>query len=173
MPFSRINCSAIAVDDIARPMPPTTAACQENAVSINNPASTTALSITCAAPTPKIERRSCHSLAGLSSNPMMNIRKTTPSSEKCRISSTSLMNPNPHGPMAIPASKYPNTGPIPNRDANGTAATAAKRNNTPAVNKSEPSISGLPQGSDSPASHHTLSHGCPAPASFAFWPSKR
>ena len=65
------------------------------------------------------------------------------------------------------------TGPIPNLDANGTAATAAKRNNTPAVNKSEPSISGLPQGSDSPASHHTLSHGCPAPASFAFWPSKQ
>ncbi|MNY70378.1 hypothetical protein D3C86_2085010 [compost metagenome] len=28
MPFSRISCSAIAVDDIASPMPPITAACQ-------------------------------------------------------------------------------------------------------------------------------------------------
>ena len=105
IPFSRISCNAIAVDDIARPMPPTTAACQEKSVSINNPARTSALSNTCAAPTPKIERRNCHSLAGLSSSPMMNIRKTTPSSEKCRISSTSLMNPSPHGPIAIPASK--------------------------------------------------------------------
>ena len=57
-----------------------------------NDARMAALSNTCAAPTPKIDCRSCHSLEGFSSRPMMNIRKTTPSSEKWRISSTSLIN---------------------------------------------------------------------------------
>ncbi len=105
MPFSRISCSAIAVEDIARPTPPITAACQAKCVRYSNAPSTAAVINTCAAPTPKIERRSSHSLLGFSSRPMMNIRNTTPSSEKCRISSTSLMKPSPQGPMAIPASR--------------------------------------------------------------------
>ncbi len=153
-------------------MPPTTAACHEKWVSINNPASNAALNSTCAAPTPKIERRSCQSLEGFNSRPMINIRNTTPSSEKWRISSTSLINPSPHGPIAIPASKYPNTAPIPSRDASGTAATAAKRNNTPASKKSEPSISSLLETADLPASHRRLWRDSPAPVRFAVSPSK-
>ena len=70
------------------------------------------------------------------------------------------------------ASKYPNTAPIPSRDASGTAATAAKRNSTPASKKSEPSISGLLETADLPASHRRLWRGSPAPVRFAVSPSK-
>lgn len=43
MPFSRISCSAMAVEDIARPTPPITAACQAKCVRYSNAPSTAAV----------------------------------------------------------------------------------------------------------------------------------
>lgn len=68
MPFSRISCSAMAVEDIARPTPPITAACQAKCVRYSNAPSTAAVINTWPAPAPKIERRSSHSLLGFSSD---------------------------------------------------------------------------------------------------------
>ena len=135
MPFSSISCNAIAVEDIASPSPPTTAACQEKSVSQSSIPRISAENTTWAVPVPKIDRRSFHNSRGFSSSPIRNIRNTTPSSEKCSNSLTFLINPSPHGPIAIPASRYPSTAPMRNRCATGTITTAAARKTIPACSR--------------------------------------
>ena len=87
-------------------------------------------------PNPKIGFRICHNFFGFSSKPIRNSNNTTPNSEKCKMASTSDISPNPHGPIPIPAIKYPSTDPNPNRCANGTAMMAAPKNTTITSKKS-------------------------------------
>ena len=102
---SCITCSAMAVDDSASPRAATTAVGQATPSATATPASAPVQASTCALPQPKIGRRRLHRRRGSSSSPTRNSISTTPNSAKCRMSSTLLTSPSPHGPMAMPAAR--------------------------------------------------------------------
>jgi len=56
----------------------------------------------------------------------MNIRKTSPSSARKRVSSPATNSPNPCGPIASPASRYPIAAGMRQNVKNPTARTEAK-----------------------------------------------
>ena len=102
---SSMTLKAIAVEDKAKPMPITRLVCH---VKPNIQAMAVMIRVvisTCAPPSPRIGARICHSFLGLSSKPIRKSSSTTPNSEKCRIASTSLIKPSPHGPIATPANR--------------------------------------------------------------------
>jgi hypothetical protein len=103
-----ISCSEarpIAVEDIAKPMPATSATAGERPSA--QPASVTAalVAATCAVPMPKMGLRSCQTRRGLSSRPTRNSSSTTPNSAKWRIASGAVTSARPQGPMAAPAAR--------------------------------------------------------------------
>ena len=95
----------MAVEDIASAMPQTSATVIGNPSATAIAATASAVATTCAAPMPKIERRSSHRRCGSSSRPIRNSSSTTPSSAKCSTVSGWVINPSPHGPIAMPAAR--------------------------------------------------------------------
>ncbi len=93
----------IAVDDIAKPSPATSASRQSAPTSTPTPVINTAEPNSCTLPQPKIGRRRDHSRRGSSSRPTRNSISTTPNSAKCRMSPGSVTSFRPHGPMRMPA----------------------------------------------------------------------
>ena len=102
-PCSSITFSAIAVDERAKPIPITKLTCMLNPNRLTMLPITAVVTITWAPPRPRMGPRICHNFLGFSSKPIKNSSNTTPSSAKCRIASTSLINPSPQGPIRTPA----------------------------------------------------------------------
>ena len=103
--FSARVCNTKAVDDMASPMPVTSAACQVQPMMSAMPPSTRLVAATCAEPSPKTCLRNTHRREGCNSKPIMNSSKMTPNSEMCNIASTLSISFKPHGPMIIPAAR--------------------------------------------------------------------
>ncbi len=104
-PSSSSNCMMTAVDESTNPMAPTAATGRATPAASAASVSSTLQVITCAAPSPKICRRSAHSLVGRISSPMMNRNSTTPNSAVCSKVSGSSINPMPKGPTASPPAR--------------------------------------------------------------------
>ena len=77
----------MAVEDRARAAPMAAAAGRGSPKAIATPAITAVHSATCSPPMPKTSRRMRRSRSQLSSSPIMNSRKTTPSSASWAMSS--------------------------------------------------------------------------------------
>ena len=104
-PRSDSSCRTIAVEDSASPPPITTAAVMLAPASSARPAITTEVTMTCAAPSPKIRPRMTLMRSSGSSNPTVNKRNTTPSSASARVVSTSVIRARPVGPITAPATR--------------------------------------------------------------------
>ena len=94
-----------AVEDSTKPIAAISAVCQGQPNSKPTIVSSPAMMATCAAPRPKMSRRSAHNFAGRISSPMTNRNITTPNSPTCKIVCASVMTPSPNGPMARPAAR--------------------------------------------------------------------
>ena len=98
--------STMAVEERERPNPVTAAAAGVNPNrTMVAAAITTAVTATCAPPSPRTDRRITQRRAGRNSSPIRNSSMMTPSSETCRIASTSVTSPSPPGPMTSPAAR--------------------------------------------------------------------
>ena len=95
----------IAVDDIARPSPATTATCQSMPRASAPSPSSRAEPNSWTLPQPKMVLRSDQRRCGSSSRPTRNSISTTPNSANCSISSGLVTNFNPHGPIRMPANR--------------------------------------------------------------------
>ncbi len=91
------------MEDIARPMPATSATFGDRPSAQPMAATTSSVTSTCAAPMPKIGLRSCQTRLGFSSRPTRNSSSTTPNSAKSRMVSGAETSFSPQGPMAMPA----------------------------------------------------------------------
>ncbi len=130
VPSSRFSCSvasAMAVEDMAKPMPATSATISGTPSATPQAVTAASVATTCTAPIPRIERRICHRRCGLSPSPTKKSRSTTPNSANCRIASGSDTSFSPDGPIAMPAARKPSTDPRPRRLNTGTATTPAAR----------------------------------------------
>ena len=124
---SPITCSEMAVLDSARPSAATSAIFQPTPNAQAARKITAVQPSTWALPQPNMGRRRAQRRLGSSSSPTRNNISTTPNSAKCRMSSPLATRPMPHGPMAIPAARYPMMEPRPRALDRGTASTAALR----------------------------------------------
>ncbi len=100
---SAIVWTAMAVDDMASASPATTAPGHASPRAQRPAASAAPHAAIWSEPPPNTAPRMSTSRLKSSSSPIRNSISTTPNSEKCRIDSTLVTNPRPHGPMAQPA----------------------------------------------------------------------
>ncbi len=98
-------CKAKAVDESARPKPATSPPRQSvSPVRMQTPVSARPVTTTWAVPSPNMSWRMCQRRVGFSSRPIMNSRKTTPSSATARMSPVPVMMC-AIGPITTPAAR--------------------------------------------------------------------
>ena len=100
------RCSAIAVDDSARPSAATSATRQSTppaAAGQRTAAPRSRAAARC--PSRRSAGAGSTGARGSSSRPTRNSISTTPNSAKCRMSSTLVTSPRPHGPITMPAAR--------------------------------------------------------------------
>ncbi len=93
-----------AVDDMASPKPMMSAVAVRHPTAMKSAVRSTPVTTSWASPSPKMSVRMDHRRAGLSSSPMMNRKRTMPSSATPLISPASVMSW-AKGPITTPAAR--------------------------------------------------------------------
>ena len=102
---STSNLDSTAVDDIATAPPSAKPGCQESPANIASPVTTAIVTSTCAIPKPNTVLRIVNRRATENSNPIENIRKTTPNSAKVLAAFTFFSRESACGPISNPTSR--------------------------------------------------------------------